>query len=356
MSQQIKYFPALTGRAGELSALGHMPNLERDVAIPVVTLPVTDDQDDQEVDAEIAKMTTKIAAQWDPAHRIIVDANGSDGVLISGRPSVSVLHDQLSAAGTDVTPVLYLDSSAAFVAAVATIAANEGNGVCIRLSAEDIAAYSTLPSNLTALLRSVGLTASEADLILDFGFVDAGSVSAYSALVPLIIPTLPELARWRNLVLLSGAFPENLGSLTPYIPGAFPRHDAELWRRVSSLSSSSRVPDYGDYGVTHPITATVSGPWRSAPNIRYTEALTWVGLKTNLDRVQGNQTFFDICDQLLSATPSPLQGPGFSWGDGEFHRCASRTGGPGNGTTWKAWSTSHHISTVINRLAAIGAP
>ena len=356
MGPMVTYFPALTGKAGELTALGHTPSSEREVIIPIVTLPVADDFDEQEVSAEIAKMTSKIGTNWDSSHRMIIDANGSDGVSISGQPSVGVLHDALRAKGIKAEPVIYLSSSNAYMSSVSAIAATDGSGVCIRLSADDVTAHSSLATDLDAALSSVGVAPSDVDLVLDLGFVETGSVSAFAALVPLIIPTLPHVNKWRNLVLLSGAFPENLGSLTPYVPGAFARHDAELWRRVSGLTSTIRELGFGDYATSHPVAATVSGPWRSAPNIRYTEALTWIALKSNMDRIRGNHTFFDICSQLLKATPSPLQPPSFSWGDGEFHRCASGTGGPGNGTTWKAWSTSHHISTVVDRLATTGAP
>lgn len=242
------------------------------------------------------------------------------------------------------------------MSSVSAFAATDGNGVRIRLPADDVTAYSSLATELDAALSSVGVAPTDVDLVLDLGFVETGSVSAFAALVPLIIPTLPHVNKWRNLVLLSGAFPENLGSLTPYVPGAFARHDAELWRRVSGLTSTIRELGFGDYATSHPVAATVSGPWRSASNIRYAEALTWIALKSNMDRIRGNHTFFDICSQLLKSTPSPLQPPGFSWGDGEFHRCASGIGGPGNGTTWKAWSRSHHISTVVDRLATTGAP
>ncbi|MDP9639738.1 hypothetical protein J2W18_004687 [Rhodococcus cercidiphylli] len=351
-----KYYPALTGKAGELTALRHTPSAERDVLIPIVTLPVTEDFDEAETASEILKFTNKITTHWDTKHRFIVDASATDGISASGQLAVADLHNQLRNVGAIAVPAVNTGSSPSFLASVATIAATDGHGACIRLSDEDITDFTGLPASLSALLAAIGQAPTEIDLVLDVGFVEAGSVSAFSALVPLIIPMLPNLIQWRSLVLLSGAFPENLASLTPYVPSTFARHDAELWRRVSVLTTTSRVPEFGDYATSHPVTATVTGPWRSAPNIRYADNLSWIALKTNLDRVAGNSTFFDICDQLLHTSTSPMRPATFSWGDGEFHRCASHTGGPGNGTSWKAWSTSHHISTVIDRLATTGVP
>ncbi|MFI1914696.1 beta family protein [Nocardia sp. NPDC020380] len=348
------YFPALKGKLGEMQALKNLTPVQRAATIPILDLPIDDSADSSEIAVAIDKFGSKLGQYYDATNYVIVDATMTDRSGTDGTERVSQLHrclaDDLAA-----VPVVTLSSSPDFVAAVAAIAVGDGNGVCIRLSREDYANIAQLPTELAGVLNALKLPASAVDLVIDVGYLDANSIATNSALIPLIIPTLPHLSQWRNLVLLSGAFPVGLSNLIAYVPQRFLRYDAELWNRVAATARTSRVPRFGDYATSHPLPGAPVAR-RSAPNLRYTTGNEWYCLRSDLDKVLANQTYYEICKQLRDETSRILLPESFSWGDSQIRRCASSTGGPGGAMNWKAWATSHHLTAVIENLASTGAP
>jgi len=347
------YFPALKGKAGELQALKQAPASARQAMIPILELPVDEDSDIRDIATGMEKFASALCSSYAGANFVIVDATVTDGVQIGGKPAVEDLHTRLRAA-TAAIPVVTTGSSADFLAAVSAIAAIDGNGVCLRLGGTDFENAGTLSSDVQSIVATLGLAPSKMDLVLDLGYVDGNSATAYAGFVPLLIASLPHVHDWRSLVVLSGAFPQSLSSFTPYAPQRLKRHDADLWCRIVG-SQPVRIPQYGDYATSHPTPGSPVG-YRSAPNIRYTTGGEWYVVKTDMDRTVGNHTMFKIAAQLRDESPSVLESSTFSWGDGEFHRLANSDGGPGGGREWKAWATSHHLAAVITSLATTGAP
>lgn len=347
------YFPALKARAGELRALREIPPAVRATLTPILELPVTDDTDDDAVITELGKLPKKLIDHWGAGYPLIVDATAAAGVTPGGREVVEDLHDALRGQ-VDAVPVVGLGALAGFVAAVATIAATDGNGACIRLTTDDMEDITRIAAELTGLLGMLRLHPRDIDLVLDIGPLESHTVALYSALVTSAISSLPTPDDWRSLVVLSGAFPLNLAEVTANVLTRIPRLDAQLWQRLAARPAG-RQPNYGDYGVSHPRMAA-SGPWRGAPNLRYTGDEDWFVLKGRLNTPEGNRSFFAICRELQTMTGSPMDTSAFSWGDAQVHRCAASTGGPGGGTEWRAWATSHHLAKVAHRLASHHAP
>ncbi|MGW4123609.1 beta family protein [Nocardia sp. NPDC004711] len=348
------YFPALKGKLGEMQALKNLTPVQRAATIPILDLPIDDTADSSEAAAAVDKFASKLGQHYDATNYVIIDATMTDRSGADGTERVVHLHRHM-ADDLAAVPVVTTSSSPEFLASVSTIADSEGNGACIRLSAEDIANIAQLPIELTRVLSALNLPPSAVDLVIDVGYVDASSIAISSALISSTIPHLPHLPQWRNLVLLSGAFPASLSNLSAYVPQRFLRYDAELWRRVAAATAASRVSQFGDYATTHPISGAPVAR-RSAPNLRYATGSEWYCLRSDLDKVLANQTYYRICQQLRDETPVVLRSDTFSWGDSQIHRSAGSIGGPGNATSWKAWATSHHLTVVIENLANTGAP
>ncbi|QTJ70094.1 beta family protein (plasmid) [Rhodococcus opacus] len=349
----VIYFPALKAKRGELDALENTRTAERRRMVPILELAIQEGATPSTVGAEFNKLVPRLCKDYDATNFVIVDATMTDGIELSGTQAVENLHDRLRADAAAV-PTLRTGSSADFIASVRKIAALDGNGVCIRLHGDDFGNTGFLASDLTNALEALDLSPGQVDLILDLGFVDGNSLIAFAGFVPAVIGALPHVHDWRSLVMLAGAFPQSLASAKPNEPASFPRYDAELWSRVIA-SEPPRLPTYGDYVTSYP----VPGPpvkHQSAPNIRYTSDDQWFVIKSKVDPKLGNRTIFPIATMLRNQKPGILSKETFSWGDREYHRLASERGGPGGGTEWKAWSTSHHISVVIDRLARTGAP
>jgi hypothetical protein len=343
------YFPAVKARAGELQALSHLDAAARSRVTPIIDIPVDEDTDVQTVSAEIEKLVRSLPNTWDNVNRLIVNASGTDGIVDPvGREVVGQMHDDLR--GTVLaTPTVGLSSSPGYRAEVSRIVSLDGLGVCVRVVSDDLGSLPTLQSDLVGLLIDLGVVESDADLVIDLGHIEANTVNVFVSLFSALVANLTKLANWHSFVLLSGAFPANLNNVVTGRPSSIPRLDAALWSRVVS-ASPARLPSYGDYGVSHPMIPTVLG-FRSSANLRYTGDDSWTVLKAPFRA--SNQGFFAICATLAGMTPSPLRPAGYSWGDQHVHRCSIPTGGPGAGREWKAWSTSHHLATVLDRLATV---
>jgi hypothetical protein len=346
------YVPLLRAKQGELQALEHSPPSVRARMTPLVDV-MAEDLDDAESDLD--RVVARLRDGWGTTDGIVVDANSlGDSTTSSGVHVVAYLHGELDAIGVQSVPTVYLSSSATFVTEVALAAHSARRGACIRVSTDDLANTLSLTADINGVLAALNLQPDEIDLIIDMSVVDASTIGLHAALLGMVLPTLPHLANWRSFTLAGGAFPINLDAFSPYVPGAAPRFDAQLWRRVSS-HALPRAPSYGDYGVSHPL-SVAAGPWRGAPNLRYTLADDWYVLKGRANSSRGNFDFHDLCAQAAATTPNVLRPATFSWGDAEVQRCAAGQGGPGGGTQWRAWSTSHHLSVVTERLANLGVP
>ena len=348
----MHYVPLLRAKQGELQALEHADTATRGRMTPLVDI-LSDDTDNAERDLE--RLANRLREGWGTQDRVIVDLNSlGDATTSSGQHVVEYLHDSLRTAGVMSVPTAWITASATYQAAVASAAALDARGVCLRVTTEDLANTSNLATDVNNSLGALGVVANDVDLVIDMGPVDAATVNLHVALLGVVLPTFPSLNDWRSFTLASGGFPINLDAFGPYAAGVTPRYDAQLWRRLAAHSLPRR-PGYGDYGVTHP-QSLAAGPWRGAPNLRYVLDDDWYVIKGRANSPRGNYDFHDICAAAASATPSPLSQAGFSWGDTEIRRCSVGQGGPGGGTQWRAWATSHHLALVTERLATLGEP
>ncbi|MEV4820115.1 beta family protein [Micromonospora tulbaghiae] len=92
------------------------------------------------------------------------------------------------------------------------------------------------------------------------------------------------------------------------------------------------------------------------PSLRYTAGEDWWIYRWARHETGGNDSFYDLCQALISSDHWPAEGPDYSWGDSELARCARRQPGPGSATQWRAWGTSHHLAHVTSELASLPAP
>jgi hypothetical protein len=73
---------------------------------------------------------------------------------------------------------------------------------------------------------------------------------------------------------------------------------AALWRKITG-STEGPPPDFGDFGVSHPVAPPRSGRF-TIPHLRYTVADDWV-VHVADRQSSGNDDFFPICPLLYFA-------------------------------------------------------
>lgn len=356
----MRYVPILKGKPAEFTALQNADAAVRGGILPIVeVIPPADETDAAAMEGACRLAVTKLADGW--AEPVAVDAGYLDQTLttLGGLTAVEVLAQAARSRGLPFLPVVRLSDVPDTVAAAGRVVAADGLGAVVRVGGDDLEEdVSTLDIWLRDLCADLRLTQGDVDLIIDVGAIGQGtSVALAARVVRDLINGLANIAAWRTLTVASGAFPADLSTVATGTMGLLPRLDAQLWQDLRARPLM-REPDFGDYAIQHPALPSGAG-FAPAPQIRYTVDTAWRIHKGSKKDPRSNRQFFDICAALVAS--GEYAGAALSWGDQHIARAAASASGseqvgPGNATTWRQVGTSHHLATVVNRLATTGAP
>lgn len=347
------YVPILKGRQGELDALREVSSNTRRAMTPLLEVVPKDENEDSATVYKVCQQTVeKLAARYtDP---IMLDGGhfDLDAVVDGDRGVVAVLADAARTARVVAQPVLRVGDPSRAVREARGAHAVDGRGLTVRLGGEELDEEpEDLDHLFDTLLTQAGVDRSDTDLILDVGPVDADvAVRGGARMVTSFIRDLPSIGAWRSLTVASGAFPVDLSQFTADVIGERPRFDAQLFDRVRTRKLP-RQPDFGDYAVAHPA-LTVGNMFSPPPQLRYTASEHWLVLKGRRTDPRGNAQFHRICEVVahhpeFAGTPTGSADRRIAHGSPE---------GPGNGTTWRMISTTHHLDYVTLRLTNLGEP
>jgi Beta protein len=196
------YVPILKSKQGEFGALALMPSSSRARTVPLIELAVA--------------RVGSLASVWsDSVNTVMVqplDVEGLDAPAWAAE--VQRVLDELRSEWVRVIPTVTPDEANDVLAVVGGAAVTDGHGICIRLDAEDYALES--PGSVDAELRRVldltGMNEADVDLVIDCGLV-RNSVTARVVTAEGVLRVLPNLKRWRNVVVAFSAFPEKPGDV-----------------------------------------------------------------------------------------------------------------------------------------------
>ncbi|MFC9228869.1 hypothetical protein ACFTZI_07850 [Streptomyces decoyicus] len=229
----------------------------------------------------------------------------------AGGPMVRV-GESLSQRQVAMRPVFRGTDTDETLSEVRAVMAWHQQGGCLRVSsARDAEELRPDDERVREMLRTLHAVPEEIDLIIDAGPVH--SRGRREALTVEVLETLHHMARWpwRHERVAAGAFPVNLtnfprGRATPVV-----REDALLWKQVCDQWRDN-IPDFGDFGVTHPrMPLRTRGTPHS--NMRYTTAADWQVFVYPKTR-PGNDDFFTLSCDLVSSPYWPSTGAGTSGG------------------------------------------
>jgi hypothetical protein len=266
-----------------------------------------------------------------------------------------------------VLPVLWPDSPDRLVAEAAAVAAGSGAGVYLRVP---VAGKPGSPTALRRLLRRARLGTDQVDLLLDLGEVAKDVVLATAvdrAIAAVLAGTGAEAFRWgdrgaaggwRSVTLLAGGWPSRRRLPLPPAVTVLPRNDAALWAKVQAA-----VPDvplgFGDFGVRARSAIGSGGRGSPAPYLRYTVEDNWELRRWPKTSEGGLETIQPLCQDLIRSVSYLRYGSAYSWGDAEIGRAGERGASAADRrspTAWAAWSVSHHLAVVTDRLRSVGMP
>ncbi len=357
------YVPILKAKAGELRALREAAGAVRTGMTPVLEIQdippkwIEGEEDpvpSKSIDAHVKSVSDNIVKNWGTERRVFIDGVGveQDENLEDGREPIAAMLDMLRDGGVKAIPVAGIDRLAEYNTAVRDAAAEDGRGVCLRLTEDDLEA-DDLDGQIKALRKFLKVSTGKIDLLVDFG----GQVPPKSTLVPLL-NALPELDEWRSLTLSACAFPPDMSNVGQFSTEELSREEWLNWTHARSrIDKLKRMPTYSDYGINYPSVGEMDPrQMRMSANIRYTWATAFVVAKGEALPRTKDKTKKQPAKQQYPALAKAIMkhpawcGPLFSWGDAFIAKCANGDC-VGNGTDWRAVGTSHHLAYVVQQIA-----
>lgn len=270
-----------------------------------------------------------------------------------GRPVFTYVFDEIHKFKADAMPVASLDCAPKTVAQIGVIVATDKKGVGIRARIEHVMKAS-FSASLDSLLKSIKVTPKETDLIIDLGTPNYEPYAAFAAALAVALGKIPNLASYRNFILVGCAFPNTLKAVSSPV-GYIERHDWKFYvQLIAKLPNGIRVPMFGDYATVNPgFTAKMDmRKVNPAGKIVYATTDKWLIRKGGAFRGNEKQ-MHKLSDEVVKS--GLFRGPTFSAGDDYIDKCAKKTVGPSNQTRWKTVGINHHIMQVIGEVASLGA-
>lgn len=357
------YVPILKGKLGEYTALqvladeiklGLTPLLE----IPPVPWDFENEVESKTIDAHLAPVTERIETAWGTDRPIFVDLTWIDQARLTrdGTHVLTYIFNEGRQKELQLVPVTGLARPDEYQDAVLNAVQLDDRGICLRLESADFDDLDNLTVRLEARLRFFDLTPASVDLMLDFKEIAAELVSTTRLGMMSILSAIPTANDWRSLTIAASAFPENLTAVSAASEELLPRTEWAVWLGLFARREKlSRLPSFGDYAISGPDLVELDMRlMKMSANLRYTTDSDWLILKGRNVRKYGYDQFNALCKKLVDR--AEYSGEGFSWGDGYIARCARDEDGPGNATTWRKVGTSHHLTKVVEQIAALAEP
>jgi hypothetical protein len=352
------YVPILKGKEGEYAALEvlspeHKSNLMPLIEIPAIPYDFANECPAKSLDEHVAGIPERLkrACGTMPFY-LDLPWFGQDETLADGKTALEAILRKNVELGLGTTPVVYRQSSPAYLAAANTHTESTGSGICIRLLIEDFEDEIDIETEISRLLSSIPAANGATDLVLDLE--DLGATSGTAVLVARsVLSMIPDKDRWRRVILAAASFPEDLSDVSAATIVNLPRHEWDLWKTLQKRPNALPRRDliFSDYAMSHPVGKTLDPrTMRMSANIRYTTDNDWLVIKGRNVRQYGFSQYFELC-RLLIERPE-YSGRGYSWGDDYIADCAAEIQGPGNATTWRKVGVNHHITLVTTELAS----
>jgi hypothetical protein len=350
------YLPVLRWKAAEVVALARLDPGIRGFVFPVMELCPTAFIRQKRMKDEILpiKILSKKVAELKMA--IGDQLVGIDLIHIKDGEAVydcKSIWDEIIAAqetvNLKVVPVTgFHGKGVPYQKLVGSLARDFGNGLCLRLSLEDLDRPS-LANDVDRLLSMLGHDTDEIHLVVDLRLVNS-STPKYTN----ISAKVPRLAHWRSLTLLGGSFPPDLSHLEANNRHEIPRLEWLKWKAEVSEPGDRviRTASFGDYTIQHPLYREPVRNPRVSASIRYTASDRWVVFRGEWigSKKGSGSAQYPAWAQLLVARTDLFRGAEFSYGDEYIMRKSKDASKPGRVQDWLTVGINHHITYTVCQI------
>ncbi|MDQ0425152.1 beta family protein [Cellulomonas iranensis] len=353
------YVPVVLTKRGERRALGDLSPSVKSHLTPLFEVAPIDwnfdlDEPSKTIDGHLSTLGPDLAACW--GHdRAFVDMQfiAPTERMADGSHPLDWLIAQANAAGVTLLPSVSPGRDVAYRAAAARAVARDRRGACIRLTTGEWPS-ATGVARLDELLRELAIAPADVDLILDLAEDVAASSELALTAVRNELNALPYAADWRTVTVSGAGFPKDLSGVGRGL-SAVERTEWVLYQDLLAGSTTSVVPQFGDYGVAHPDPILNIDPrlLSISAAFRYTIDLAWLVAKGELFKGAGGSGKGGAAALPVAAAIAAdprFAGASHCAGDAWI---AAVPGSGGNPEAWRRVATTHHLTHVAEAVSRL---
>jgi len=348
------YVPVLKVKRGEKAALSSLEPALRVSITPLLEIVERVPDKAATVTKHLDNAFKGLSTSTSNFQRVFLDTRE---IAPDGPMAAEEVFQRAATAGIPFVPVTGVNRTVDVLSALT----HSARGLALRITRDEFEA-GVVNTGVREFLARHRLKADQIDLIVDLGPVDDLVSDGVASLTHLFLAALPDITRWRTLTVSGCAFPFSMGQVATNSAAVVERSEWVAWRDGlhSNRARIQRLPTYSDCGIQHPKGVEGFDPriMASSAAVRYARADEWLLIKGESTRkTPPSEQFPQLATQLV-------YGDLDSYFDGMTHcaGCASMKaaadGAPSLGSpeAWRRLGTVHHITRVIEGLAALPWP
>lgn len=349
------YVPSIRWRMGEYGALSQLDARVKERVVPFVTIPAIEYDFEEEkpktsVQDHVEPFVHRLKSNWGRTAWIGVHDMTAQKTMADGSDVFTYVFDELrSELFASEVPAISLDTDAEIVRSVASIVSQDKRGLGLSIRLVDLM-HGDLNSRLNTLASDMDIDETAIDLFIDLNAPNFEPYCDFATALTDKVATIDNLGRYRNVILLSTAWPGSNASIRVGV-SEIARHDWLFYKvLVNAHLGNLRCPNFGDYTLVHPAFRAVDmRTIKSAGKLVYTDSDGWWIRKGAAFRDNPEQ-MHEHCAEL-SKMPI-FKGASYSQGDQYIRDCAIQKVTASNLTRWKQVAINHHITQVVDDLAS----
>lgn len=286
-----------------------------------------------------------------PYSRCFLDARE---LAADGPAAAAQVFQRAAAAGIVFAPVTGLSRTSDVAAAMT----HRQHGLALRLTRDEFES-GALTAAIGRFLTTHGLSPEQVDLIVDLGAVDQMVVAGIMALTDAFLADVPDHARWRTLTVSACAFPMSMGGVERHSQLLVERGEWIAWRDGlhARRNGFSRLPTFSDCGIQHPKGVEDFNPrtMQASAAIRYALPNEWLLIKgEGTKKTPPSDQFPVLATRLVYGhSRGSFSGPTHCQGCALMKNAADSVPKLGSPEAWRRFGTIHHMTTVMDGLAAL---
>jgi len=355
MSSPI-YVPIIKGKLNDLRAVGGLQPEIRDRIKPLIEAMPVNPKTSATVEEHVFKLCDYIRRHA-PLGEVFVDFYGlmPDAVVDDGVDATLHGYRLLKAFGRSVTPVYGLERNDQLWQPLGDVVRGFGKGFAFRLRRDDLADYviDDTWEQIVVRLAEMKLSASETDLVLDFGSLSGTENSDVAEQFISFLWHNPHIRTYRSVIIAASSALRTVSDVEKDNMAEINREELHLWSALWRDMPDEMKPIYGDYGVIHPDFSDLGPNKYMNAKIRYTagDKILYFRGHGLLHPVKDYDQYHRLADLVRS--DRRYQGRRFSFGDAYINDCAARLIRHGAPATWVKADMNHHLTYATRQISRL---